>query len=117
MSIRRESSFILSNLQQSEIDSINLDTHEIIVAYEPVWAIGTGHADTPQDAKVIIEFIKNELKQYTQDNIPVLYGGSVSDKNVVSYILQDSVDGVLIGSSSTKFGTFKQIIHAVEQIV
>ncbi len=88
----------------------------VIVAYEPVWAIGTGEACDSVEAAEIHQFIKRELRQYTKMTIPVLYGGSVDEKNVVSYLSLDPIDGVLIGSASTHIDSFTRIIHLAEKL-
>lgn len=93
---------------------LNLNGGEVIVAYEPVWAIGTGQACNPADADDVHGWIKLELKQYIDKEIPVLYGGSVNLQNVLSYLALETVDGVLIGGASTKTETFLPIIEASE---
>jgi triosephosphate isomerase len=92
-------------------------TGDIIIAYEPVWAIGgsgEGKPCTPADADDVHGWIKNEIKQYTNKEIPVLYGGSVNAKNVLSYVEREVIDGVLVGNASTKFDEFLALIRAVE---
>ena len=95
-------------------ENLDLGGREVIVAYEPVWAIGTGNACNPDDADDIHGWIKIEVGQYVSNNIPVIYGGSVDAKNVVSYLSREMVDGVLPGSASTKFETFLPLIRAAE---
>lgn len=97
------------------LDSLDLSDKEIIVAYEPVWAIGTGNACNPDEADETHAWIKSELKNYSDKEIPVLYGGSVNSENVVLYVSRDTVDGVLVGGASTKLETFLPLIHAVEE--
>lgn len=99
----------------------NLDLHgqEIIVAYEPVWAIskaGVGEACSPEEADDVIGFIKLELKQYLDQTVPVIYGGSANAENVVSLLSQEMIDGVLPGNASTKFETFVPMIRAAEKL-
>lgn len=76
-----------------------------VVAYEPVWAIGTGKSDTPQNANRVIESIK--LKTHAQ---VVIYGGSVTQENVVSFISQEAIDGVLPGGVSLDSEKFASLI-------
>lgn len=95
---------------------LNLNGSELIVAYEPVWAIGTGTACLPADADDIHGWIKQELKQYFEQEIPVLYGGSVNPENVVSYLALETVDGVLVGGASTKKDSWVVIIRIAEKI-
>lgn len=78
-----------------------------IVAYEPIFAIGTGKADSPENAESIAQSIK------TKGDFTVLYGGSVNPGNVVSFLKQGIVDGVLIGSASLEEQTFIGIIKAL----
>lgn len=84
----------------------------ILVAYEPVWAIGTGDACDPDEAVRMISMIKTEIAGYYSSAVPVLYGGSVDEKNVGQYISHGSIDGVLVGSSSTDAIRFKKIIES-----
>ena len=74
---------------------------QIIVAYEPVWAIGTGHSATPDDASSMHRVIREKLRTLApgSDDIPILYGGSVSAKNAESLLSADGVDGLLVGSA------------------
>jgi len=91
-------------------------TGDLFIAYEPVWAIGTGDADTPEDAAEMISFIK-EYVQKTFDKQPkMLYGGSVKPQNVVSYREEECIDGLLIGSASTKFDVFEALLKNEESI-
>ena len=74
-----------------------------IVAYEPVWAIGTGKTATPQDAGVVHVAIRAELRAMMGERggaVPILYGGSVNRSNVDSLLAADEVDGVLVGGAS-----------------
>lgn len=92
-------------------------TSEIIIAYEPVWAIsegGQGKPCTPADADDVHGWIKNEMKQYTDEDVSVIYGGSVGPDNVVSYVEREVIDGVLVGSASTKFSEFVDLVRKVE---
>lgn len=76
-----------------------------VVAYEPVWAIGTGESDTPEDANAVVASIKAKSQVPT-----VLYGGSVTPVNVASFITQPSIDGVLPGGASLNAETFADLI-------
>lgn len=76
----------------------------LVVAYEPVWAIGTGKAATPEDAREIISFIRDKLSfrfsSEVSDNIRILYGGSVSPENVLDFLRKEEIDGTLVGGAS-----------------
>lgn len=101
----------LTRQLQEALEGIDVAAAELIVAYEPVWAIGTGDACLPADAEDVIGWIKNELGD---ESVPVLYGGSVDAQNVVSYTSQSSIDGVLVGGCSAKFEEFDKLLRALE---
>ncbi|MES1247280.1 MAG: triose-phosphate isomerase, partial [Actinomycetota bacterium] len=84
-----------------------LDRHDdLVVAYEPVWAIGTGKTATPQMAEDAHAFIKSLL------DVPVLYGGSVKPDNAAELLSQPSVDGALVGGASLDVDSFVAICRA-----
>jgi triosephosphate isomerase len=73
----------------------------LVLAYEPVWAIGTGRNATPDDAAQIHELIRMELgRNSVRGRVPILYGGSVNAGNVVSLLSRPQLDGVLVGGAS-----------------
>lgn len=92
------------------------DVEKIIIAYEPIWAIGTGL--TPNNAEIneMMLFIKSYLKEKVNCTPLILYGGSVSDKNIDELNKIDSVDGYLIGGASTKIDAFKYIINSQKEV-
>ena len=77
---------------------------KIVIAYEPVWAIGTGKTATPEDAQEVCAAIREEIEQIGSSeiaaNMRILYGGSVKSSNIVEIMKQDDVDGALIGGAS-----------------
>ena len=92
-----------------EVEKSNIK--QLSIAYEPVWAIGTGKTATPQQAQVMHEFIKKILKEMFGDNdIPVLYGGSVKPHNVEELTSQKDIDGALVGGASLRPDSFIEII-------
>ena len=89
------------------------DTYLLSVAYEPVWAIGTGKVATLDQIKETHKFIKSELeKMYPGVLVPVLYGGSVNEKNASEILAIHGVDGVLVGGASLDPDKFAAIINA-----
>ena len=83
----------------------NIDTKNFIIAYEPIWAIGTGNPENPQNANMV----QGEIKKQVGD-VPVLYGGSVDKDNFASFLAEKNIDGLLVGGASTKWEQFKKII-------
>ncbi len=91
-----------------------LDKTEIkrlIIAYEPVWAIGTGKVATPQQAQEAHAFIKELAKHITGKDIPVLYGGSVKVENAETLAKEKDIDGFLIGGASLYKESFVKIVN------
>jgi triosephosphate isomerase len=86
----------------------------VIVAYEPIWAIGTGKNDTPEDAREMASFIKKTLYPTPYTLHPrILYGGSVNGGNAGDYVQCKDIDGALVGGASLKAAEFKKIIKNV----
>ncbi len=85
------------------------NSKDIIVAYEPLWAIGSGHFMIPVEAEIIHFFIKKEANKLLKKNISVIYGGSVDSKNAPLFLKQNNVDGFLIGGASLKADEFINI--------
>jgi triosephosphate isomerase len=86
-------------------------TSEIVVAYEPVWAIGTGKTATPEMAQAVHAVLRAQLSAATQhpEKVHILYGGSMNAANAASLLAQPDIDGGLIGGASLKAGDFLQI--------
>jgi triosephosphate isomerase len=89
---------------------------ELVVAYEPVWAIGTGMTATPGDAAAMHRAVRERLAaafgQEAADAVPILYGGSVKPDNAAELLSQPGVDGVLVGGASLDAGGFAAICRA-----
>jgi len=82
------------------------DDDRLVVAYEPVWAIGTGRTASPETAQEAHAFVRSLLDR------PVLYGGSVKPENAVELLAQPDVDGALVGGASLEAGSFAAICEA-----
>lgn len=87
-----------------------------VIAYEPVWAIGTGKTATPEDVKAMHSFIRERLKEQLADggNMRILYGGSVKPDNAEALMSTENVDGALVGGASLKADQFLAIARAVK---
>ena len=119
--IEREAG-IMERVVSSQIDTIiQIYGAEIfedsIVAYEPIWAIGSDMAATPIQANKMCNFIKEHIcKSYNSDfeNFNIIYGGSVNSKNAVQLFTSESLDGVLIGRASVNIDEFSQICSTAD---
>ena len=96
----------VSNMEQvGALNEVIKDSAQFIIAYEPLFAIGSGNPDTPENADKTAENIKNILGK-----IPVLYGGSVTSKNIGEFCKMPNIDGALIGKASLDPKEFSEII-------
>ena len=91
------------------------DMERIIIAYEPVWAIGTGKTASPQQAQEMHGYIRRKLEEShgtaVSDTIRILYGGSVKPDNIAELMEQDDVDGALVGGASLEAESFSKIVN------
>jgi triosephosphate isomerase len=98
----------LSGLTASDLD-------RIIVAYEPVWAIGTGRTATPEQAQEMHAFIRRVFAERhsseAAESLRILYGGSVKPDNIAGLMAQQDIDGALVGGASLKAESFAQIVN------
>ncbi|MEW6101189.1 MAG: triose-phosphate isomerase [Candidatus Omnitrophota bacterium] len=96
------------------------DILNIVIAYEPVWAIGTGKTATPQQAeeaqKYIRELIKKLYNKEVADNIRIQYGGSVKPENAQELISQPDIDGALVGGASLSAESFSLIVKSASEV-
>jgi len=104
----------LSNVSEKEIPNI-------VIAYEPVWAIGTGRNATPDEAQGVHKFIRGLLsKKYgkkTSENIRIQYGGSVKPANIELLMKENDIDGALVGGASLKVDSFVDIVKKTSAVV
>lgn len=91
------------------------DIAKVVIAYEPVWAIGTGKTASPQQAQEVHAFIRGEIKKkYSEseaNNITILYGGSVKPSNTKELMKEKDIDGGLIGGASLDVESFREIVN------
>jgi triosephosphate isomerase len=107
---------VKSQLSEGLFDLSEADFSKIVIAYEPVWAIGTGKTATSDQAqeihKVIREAIAAKFGKTVADNTSILYGGSCNDKNAAELFANPDVDGGLIGGAALKAESFLGIVKA-----
>ncbi len=93
------------------------EVSKVVIAYEPVWAIGTGRTASPSQAQEVHKFIREKMEQkYNKDiakELRILYGGSVKPENVDDLMKEEDIDGLLVGGASLKVDSFKRIIEYV----
>lgn len=91
------------------------DLEKIIIAYEPVWAIGTGQNARPSDVSAAAQLIRSQLKHLygarAAENVQILYGGSVQVENAAEYISLPDIDGLLVGGASLDEHAFSSIVE------
>ena len=112
--------YIENQLKGAFADIAIHDFEEIVLAYEPVWAIGTGKNATPEQAGEVHLHIRNWLKKYfdapTANKIRILYGGSVKPDNAIALMKEIHVDGLLVGGASLEAESFTEIIKFEEKL-
>ncbi|MBD2299794.1 triose-phosphate isomerase [Nostoc sp. FACHB-190] len=93
---------------QLEHDLVNVDQDNLVIAYEPIWAIGTGDTCEATEANRVIGLIRSQLKN---PNVPIQYGGSVKPNNIDEIMAQPEIDGVLVGGASLEAESFARIVN------
>lgn len=108
-------SAVKTQLQGSLASLTVADMERIIIAYEPVWAIGTGKTATPEQAQEMHGHIRGVVAEThgaeVADNVRILYGGSVKPDNIGSLMSQEDVDGALVGGASLEAESFSKIVN------
>nr|WP_297286546.1 triose-phosphate isomerase [uncultured Brachyspira sp.] len=93
------------------------EAKKVVIAYEPVWAIGTGKTATPQDADDVHKTIRDTLKSIYNENVSegmiILYGGSVNEKNADDLLNMPNIDGALVGGASLVADKFARIVNYI----
>lgn len=113
----KQESYVATQLRESLFGLNAKELERIVIAYEPIWAIGTGKTATPQQVQDMHAFIRKQIAtQYSEElaeRISILYGGSVKPKNAAELFANTDVDGGLIGGASLKADDFIQIVEAL----
>lgn len=101
--------------QQLEQGLLNVSPQELVVAYEPVWAIGTGINASSSDAREMAGFIREQLAiikdRKWAEAVPILYGGSVKPENIAQFMAEPDIDGALVGGASLDAADFARIVR------
>ena len=111
---------ILGQLKNGLKDITESEMERIIIAYEPIWAIGTGLTAKPEQAQEIHNLIRkaiiNDFSEHLGRNLRILYGGSAKVQNAKSLLSEKDIDGLLIGGASLKVNDFYEIIQIAENL-
>lgn len=114
-----QENFVGTQIHDSLFHLDEKSIRRIIIAYEPIWAIGTGKTATAEQAQQMHAHIRNVMAEKygkdTSENISILYGGSVKGENAAEIFSQPDVDGGLVGGASLKAGEFEQIIRSLKK--
>lgn len=108
-------SVVQRQLDEALLDVDGDDAPRLTIAYEPVWAIGTGVAATEDDASEMATMIRENLKLrfgFLHGTVRILYGGSANESNAASFLAASNVDGLLVGSASLSAASFATMIRA-----
>jgi len=105
-----------SQVEKALIGLTEDQVKQTVIAYEPIWAIGTGKSSTAEDANEVCAYIREVVgKQFSQDAAEALriqYGGSVKPENIKEYMAQPDIDGALVGGASLEATSFLQLLEA-----
>lgn len=104
--LKKEVDEAFHNIQKEFLDNV-------IIAYEPIWSIGTGNVPTNDKIVEVIDFIKKHVKEQYDFDIKVLYGGSVNNKCIEELEKIDNIDGYLVGGCSLKYDEFNKLINSI----
>ena len=101
---------------EASLDGVDVDGARLVLAYEPVWAIGTGKTAEPADAQEVHAALRARIRERhgeaAADSLRILYGGSVKAANAVELLSQPDIDGALVGGASLEAETFVPIVKA-----
>jgi triosephosphate isomerase (TIM) len=106
---------VLERQLQADLAAVDPDQlNGVVIAYEPIWAIGTGRTATPEQAQEVCAFIRDVLRERggVADSVRILYGGSVKPANAAELIGQPDIDGALVGGASLDPADFAAIVEA-----
>jgi triosephosphate isomerase len=111
--LRKTNEVVKRQIRTALEDVSPVEVGRLVIAYEPVWAIGSGLAATPDDAETVISYIRSLLPERYQDRVRLLYGGSVKPENIKTYMSQPNIDGALVGGASLDPDGFHRMLDEV----
>ena len=115
---RGETEAVVTGQTRAALDGID-DLSRLVIAYEPIWAIGTGRAATPDGANQTIALVRAAVAslagQPSADSLRIQYGGSVTGDNFADFIAQEQIDGALVGGASLRADQFVEIVRMAAQ--
>lgn len=110
-------SFVAGQIEKALAGLTAEQAGEAVIAYEPIWAIGTGRSSTAEDANAVCAHIRQTVaerfSQETADQVRIQYGGSVKPANIGEFMAQPDIDGALVGGASLEPASFLQLLEAV----
>ena len=118
---RGETESVLRSQLKNDLDSVTSDqAGKMVIAYEPIWAIGTGESASPEDAQAGCKFARDQVKEIVGneagENVRLQYGGSIKPHNAEVLMSQPDIDGGLVGSASLDPESFADIITITEEL-
>jgi len=117
---QQTTSVIKEQIQEGLKDIPAEEAEKLVIAYEPVWAIGTGRNATAEQAEEVQKYIRNLLSEIyneaTAEGVRIQYGGSVKPENIKELIQQPDIDGALIGGASLKIDSFSRIVKICQEV-
>lgn len=111
----KEKDYVQAQLETSLKEVSPEEASQLVIAYEPIWAIGTGKTATKEQAEAMCAAIRNMLEsrydQKTAEKVRILYGGSVKEDNIDGLMASKNIDGALVGGASLKARAFSRLVH------
>ena len=108
--------FVGGQVQKALAGLTDEQAKQVVIAYEPIWAIGTGKSSTAEDANEVCGHIRSVIaesfSQEVADAVRIQYGGSVKPTNIKEYLSQPDIDGALVGGASLEPASFLQLLEA-----
>lgn len=111
-------SLIKGQIEKAFMNVTEADASKVVVAYEPIWAIGTGKSATSKDANEMCKFIRETIKELYSDSVAeavrIQYGGSVKPENITEYMVEADIDGALVGGASLEVDRFIALLEGAK---